>query len=127
MANLVYGCARTAFRCITSTASLCHTPALRCRGIEDPIATTQPLAHMDLRLPQWHCQAFGPRCPFTHCQRAARPQVKVALARVAEDMGPVTVLFYNPAAHSWGDVLSIPPEVIADNMSHQVTGAKITR
>ncbi len=65
---------------------------------------------------------FVRRHPCAHRQRAARPQVKGALARVAEDMGPVTVLFYNPAAHSWGDVLTIPPEVIADNMSHQVTG-----
>ncbi|KAG2501709.1 hypothetical protein HYH03_000210 [Edaphochlamys debaryana] len=53
----------------------------------------------------------------------AQPEdVKAVIKKVAEDLGPVTVLFYNPASHSWGDVLTMEIDTITANMQHQVTG-----
>ncbi|KAG2449780.1 hypothetical protein HYH02_005304 [Chlamydomonas schloesseri] len=53
----------------------------------------------------------------------AKPEdVKAVLRRVSQELGAVTVLFWNPASHAWGDVLSLDIETIDHNMQHQVTG-----
>ncbi|KAG2437826.1 hypothetical protein HXX76_005445 [Chlamydomonas incerta] len=53
----------------------------------------------------------------------AKPDdVKAVLQRVTQELGVVTVLFWNPASHAWGDVLSLDIDVIEHNLQHQVTG-----